>query len=67
MARAMDDLLGRFARLGDIGHLALALWALGASAACHRLLRDLAEANRRFDDFVRELARFNRRSRGPDP
>jgi hypothetical protein len=31
-----------------------------------RLLRELGAANRRFDDFVRELAQFNRRHDG-DP
>ena len=30
------------------------------------VLRELAEANRRFDDFVRELNRFNARHEG-DP
>jgi hypothetical protein len=62
----MDDILERFARIADIGHLALFLWAFGASVTCHRLLRDLSSANRRFDDFVRELARFNRRTHKGD-
>lgn len=30
------------------------------------LQRELSESNRRFDDFVRELSRFNRRHRGDD-
>src|SRR5215208_1247773 len=46
---------------GDLAHLALFLWACGASALVVTVLRDLARSNQRFDDFVRELARFNRR------
>jgi hypothetical protein len=46
---------------GDLAHLALLLWAGAASLFCALVLRDLAAANKRFDDFVRELARFNRR------
>ena len=46
---------------GDLAHLALFLWACGASALVVSVLRDLARSNQRFDDFVRELARFNRR------
>ncbi len=37
------------------------LWAAGASALAWFALRELAAAVRRFDDFVRELARFNER------
>jgi hypothetical protein len=50
---------------GDLAHLALFVWASGASALLVMTLRDLASANRRFDDFVRELAQFNRRHSGP--
>jgi hypothetical protein len=46
---------------GDLAHLALLLWAGAASLCCSLVLRDLSAANKRFDDFVRELARFNRR------
>jgi hypothetical protein len=46
---------------GDLAHLALFAWASGASALLVMTLRDLSAANRRFDDFVRELALFNRR------
>jgi hypothetical protein len=51
---------------GDLAHLALFLWACGASLLVRIVLRDLARSNRRFDDFVRELARFNRRHSGDD-
>ena len=46
---------------GDLSHLALFIWASGASASTAWLFRELAAANRRFDAFVRELHRFNTR------
>jgi hypothetical protein len=55
----MNDLIGTFAARGDLAHLALFLWASAASALAWFALRELAAASRRFDDFVRELARFN--------
>ncbi|WP_029354126.1 hypothetical protein [Bosea sp. 117] len=55
----MDSLIRIFAERGDLAHLALLIWALGASALAWRAVRELAEAARRFDDFVREIARFN--------
>jgi hypothetical protein len=57
--RNMTDLIEIFAARGDLAHLALLLWALTASAIAWFALRELAAASRRFDDFVRELARFN--------
>lgn len=57
----MDDLIRTFVERGDIAHLALFLWAASASALLVFVLRELAAAIRRFDDFVRELARFNDR------
>jgi hypothetical protein len=57
----MDDLVRTFTARGDLAHLALLLWATGASALAWFALRELAAAMRRFDDFVRELARFNKR------
>ena len=57
----MDDLIRTFTERGDLAHLALFLWASAASALAVFALRELAAAMRRFDDFVRELARFNRR------
>jgi hypothetical protein len=66
----MTDLIATFSERGDLAHLALFLWASGASAAALFALRELAAAARRFDDFVRELAQFNaragdKRRRGP--
>lgn len=49
---------------GDLAHLALLLWASGASLLVVTIFRELSAANRRFDAFVRELARFNRRHAG---
>jgi hypothetical protein len=55
----MSDLIRIFTERGDLAHLALLLWATSASALAWFALRELAAASRRFDDFVRELARFN--------
>ncbi len=52
---------------GDLAHLALFVWASGASTLLAMTLRDLFAANRRFDEFVRELALFNRRHTGDPP
>jgi hypothetical protein len=57
----MNELIRTFSERGDLAHLALFLWASFASAATVYVLRELAAAVRRFDDFVRELARFNKR------
>jgi hypothetical protein len=56
---AMDSLVSTFSARGDLAHLALFLWASSASALLVFAVRELAAAMRRFDDFVRELARFN--------
>jgi hypothetical protein len=57
----MDELIRTFSERGHLAHLALFLWAASASAAAVYVSRELAAAVRRFDDFVRELARFNKR------
>jgi hypothetical protein len=59
----MSELIRIFTERGDLAHLALLLWAAAASAAVVSVLRELGAASRRFDEFVRELARFNRRAR----
>jgi predicted ATPase len=59
----MSDLIRIFIERGDLAHLALLLWAAAASFALWFTLRELGAASRRFDDFVRELSRFNRRAR----
>ncbi len=60
----MSELATTFAERGDLAHLALLLWATSSSALTWFALRELAAAIRRFDDFVRELARFNDRFGG---
>lgn len=55
----MADIVTTFTERGDLAHLALLLWALSASALAWFALREVAAASRRFDEFVRELARFN--------
>ena len=62
----MSDILDAILERGDLAHLALFLWACVATAQAHLALRELGEATRRIDAFVRELARFNRRC-GSDP
>ena len=56
----MNDIIDTIIARGDLAHLALFLWASSASGLLWATLRELAAANRRFDLFVRELARFNR-------
>jgi len=63
----MTELIRTFSERGDLAHLALFLWAVAASAAFLFTLRELANAARRFDDFVRELALFNRRVKRRQP
>ena len=60
----MDELTRTFSERGDLAHVALFLWATSASALAFFALRELAAAVRRFDDFVRELSRFNDRFGG---
>lgn len=57
----MDSVIEAFVTRGDLADLALLLWASGSSGAVVLLLRELSRANRRFDAFVQELARFNSR------
>ena len=53
---ALDSVIER----GDLAHLALFLWASGTSALLVWALKELASCNRRFNDFVTEIARLNR-------
>lgn len=55
----MPDIIQTFSARGDLAHLALLLWALSASSLAWFALRELTAASRRFDEFVRQLARFN--------
>jgi hypothetical protein len=60
-----DGLIEAFAGKADIGHIALFLWALGASMAVAFGIAEAAETARRTEtfmqDFLQELARFNQR------
>ena len=56
----MDDITHTFVERGDLAHLALFLWASGASGLLIWALKELAASNRRFNDFVNEIARLNR-------
>lgn len=57
----MDAITDSILKRGDLAHLALFLWAGGASTLLFLAFRELTAAQRRFDAFVRELARFNAR------
>ncbi len=63
----IDQIVTAFVGRADVGHLGLLLWAASASALAWLVLRELTAANRRFDDFVRELNRFNARHEGDKP
>lgn len=56
----MDELTKLVAERGDLAHLALFLWASGASGLLVWTLKELAAANKRFNDFVTEIANLNR-------
>lgn len=56
----MEPVLTSVLDRGDLAHLALFLWASGASALLVWTLRELAAANRRFNTFVSEIAALNR-------
>jgi hypothetical protein len=60
----MPEVAQSFMERGDLAHLALLMWASGASGLLGWSLKEPACANRRFDAFVRELARFNRKHGG---
>jgi len=60
----MDIVLDSILRRGDLAHLALFLWAVAASGLLLLTVRALLGITRRFDAFVEELTRFNRRVTG---
>lgn len=62
----MDDLTRTIAERGDLAHLALFLWATGASSLLVWALREMAAGNKRFNDFVSEIASLNRLFRKGD-
>ena len=54
------DLTKTVVERGDLAHLALFLWATSSSTLLVWTLKELAAANRRFNDFVSEIANLNR-------
>jgi hypothetical protein len=55
----MDPITQSVVDRGDLAHLALFLWATGASGMLYWSLRELVRVNRRFGEFVNEIARLN--------
>ncbi len=55
----MDELTKSVVERGDLAHLALFLWASGASTLLVWSLRELSKVNGHFNDFVREIATLN--------
>jgi hypothetical protein len=56
----MDEIIKAVLERGDLAHLALFLWATGASSLLVWTLKELSGANRRFNEFVQEIAAINR-------
>ncbi len=56
----MDELTKLISERGDLAHLALFLWASGASGLLFWALKELANAHKRFNEFVAEIASLNR-------
>ena len=56
----MNEITRTVIERGDLAHLALFLWASGASGLLVWVLRELSAANRRFNEFVAEIAAINR-------
>jgi hypothetical protein len=55
-----NELTKTIASRGGLAHLALFLWASGASGLLVWTLRELARANQRLEDFVKEIAALNK-------
>jgi len=55
----MTSLLDLIATRGDLAHLSLFAWASAASSLLVWTLREMVRANKRFNDFVAEIARLN--------
>ena len=55
----IEDLARVFSETGDVGHVALFLWAASASALAVAALREVTRTARRFEAFVVAIARVN--------
>ncbi len=64
--KTMDEIISTVLAKGDLAHVALFLWAGGASLAVLKLLKELSAANLRFNTFVTEIAQLNLLFRGKD-
>ena len=62
----MGEIVEVVAAKGDLAHLALFVWASGASSLLVWTLRELVEANRRFNRFVAEIAEIGASLGGRD-
>jgi hypothetical protein len=62
----VTDIAETFIEHGDLAHLALFLWASGASSLLVWAIREIAASNRRFEDFVTEIARLERLFSDPE-
>ncbi len=62
----MDELTQSIVARGDLAHLALFLWASGATGLLAWSLKELVAANRRFNEFVKEIATLNQLFRNKD-
>lgn len=62
----MTDLTQSVIERGDLAHLALFLWASGASGLLVWSLREMARVNQQFNEFVHELAALNKLFRRED-
>jgi len=71
MGSIAEDLTKSFIAHADIGHLALLIWASGASALVAFGIQEAARAARRTEsfmqEFLHELSRFNRSHEGDEP
>ncbi len=56
----MLEITDAFSQRGDLAHLALFLWASSTSGLLIWTLKELSASNRRFDQFVNEIAAVNR-------
>ncbi|MGQ3357212.1 MAG: hypothetical protein ACT6XY_20700 [Phreatobacter sp.] len=62
LPQGAEPVVRAFVERADIAALALFMWAAVTTGLLVWTLKELAAANRRFDAFVRELARFNERA-----
>ncbi len=56
----LGEALRLVATRGDLSHLVLFLWAITSSLLLLFVLRELVHSNRRFNEFIQEIARINR-------